>query len=163
MLKLSPTGKPLCIRCSKLATHEIHVSRPDGWVVFSYQCVEHRYASSKLLTLFHIEGLELDEQSYHRPLFVAWLLEHKDVTVGCSADEARCPLAHFYSRYYDMPCRVTFDGEVRTLDGFNEEFALHCLPAWAKAFTLAVDFTHPDTEITGLQALELLTKCMGRG
>ena len=63
MLKLSPTGKPLCIRCSKLATHEIHVSRPDGWVVFSYQCVEHRYASSKLLTLFHIEGLELDEQS----------------------------------------------------------------------------------------------------
>jgi hypothetical protein len=153
--RFSPIGKPLCSRCRKLATHEIHVVDCTGTfaqVFYSYQCVNHRHASSRLLTSAHIHGLDLDQKFYHRHLFAAYLASNPDMTVGCTADERLCPLAHFYSLYYEVPILVTFDGYVRTTDGA----CLISLPAWAKTFTLAVDFTHPQDSITGQQALALL-------
>lgn len=158
-MKYSRTGKPLCSTCRKTATHEIHaINRTpdrDGQVFYSYQCVQHRHTSSKLLTAAHIDALSLDQSFYHRHLFSAWLAEHKDMTVGCTADEKYCPLAFFYSLYYQKSCIVAFEGQVLSRDG-----AFHyvhcCLPAWAKKFVLALDFTHPDILVTGQQALDLL-------
>ena len=101
----------------------------------------------------HIEALSLDHTFYQRHLFVAWLASHRDVTVGRSADECHCPLAHFYSLYYERPCRVLLSGQVRTCEG---DRLLCDLPAFARTFMLALDFTYPFVEISGAAALELL-------
>ena len=156
MAKFSCIGKPLCSRCRKLATHEIHVidrTGASGRVFYSYQCVNHRHASSRLLTAAHIESLSLDQKFYHRHLFEAYLTANPDVSVGCVADERLCPLACFYSTYCETPVLVTFDSEVRVVD---DDRLLYHLPVWAKAFTLVVDFSHPQDWITGQQALNLL-------
>ncbi len=152
MVQLSRTGKPICSCCRSLASYAIRVTSGDQ-VAYSYQCVKHRYASSRLLTAVHIDALTLDHGFYHRYLFRAYLVAHPDVTVGCSADEGQCPLAHFYSLYYEQPCRVTFSGQVRTIEGNH---LLCYLSAWARTFVLALDFTHPDVSITGSDALVLL-------
>ena len=152
MPKFSPAGKPLCSRCRSLAAYTIHVTS-GGQTAYSYQCVNHLYASSQLLTAAHIDALSLDHRFYYRHLFKAWLTAHPDMTVGCSADEFLCPLAHFSSLYYERRCLVAFPGDVRAVEG---GCLLFRLPAWARVFTLVLDFTHPSLEITGTQALELL-------
>lgn len=155
MAQFSSTGKPLCGSCWSLATHEVHAfDRIRGQVFFVYQCVAHRVAESRLLTAAHIDGLFLDHSFYHHHLFMAWLTAHVEMTVGCSADEENCPLAHFYSLYYGQRCLVTFGGDVRAAE--DRDLFFCSLSPWAKVFMLALDFTHPNIEITGQQALDLL-------
>jgi hypothetical protein len=154
MVRFSSTGKPICGSCRNLAAYEVRaLDRVGDQVFYVYQCVNHRHASSRLLTSTHIDGLSLDQRFYQRFLFEAYLASGLDLVVGCTADERLCPLAHFYSLYYETPALVTFGGCVRAIDG--DRLLCH-LPSWAMVFTLAVDFTHSAFEITGQQALALL-------
>jgi hypothetical protein len=72
--------------------------------------------------------------------------------VGRSADECHCPLAHFYSLFYDVVCEVTT--ELVRVAGSG--LFLRRLPGWMIAFDRALDFTYTGDEITGQQALTLL-------
>lgn len=51
-MKLSKTGKPLCARCRRLATHRMSaLSRANGYVerIYVYHCDEHKTRYDKPL------------------------------------------------------------------------------------------------------------------
>jgi hypothetical protein len=48
MMMYSRKGKPCCFWCLRLATYAIHYAS-GGLVVYSYQCTQHKHASSKPL------------------------------------------------------------------------------------------------------------------
>ena len=148
MAKFSSRGKPLCSRCRKLATHSIQYSS-HGRTAYSYQCSEHKHASSKPLVATHMQDL-----------FGVWLASRQNVVVGRPVDERDCPLAHFYTSYFGVLCEVTLSCDVCCIDS---GLVLSGLPDWAVAFLLALDITCPFDVITGQQALFLLSQVEGVG
>ncbi len=89
--------------------------------------------------------------------FREWLAARKGQVVGSSASEESCPLARFLSEICALPYRVEWDSY--SLATFA------CgplpLPVWAQAFVRRLDFTYAGDDISGGQALKLLSQVVG--